>query len=763
MRYKTILQHDERDCGAACLATISKYYHCQITLSYSRKLCKTDYLGTNIYGLIDAARKMNFEAEAFCGSEAELSESISTGELKFPFIAHIVNDHGLNHFIVVFSRCGKDFVCGDPAYGTMKVSSEEFYKKWTGYVVSIKPGELFPANVPKSSRIKEIASLLDGVKGKIIMVTLLSFLISGIGIAGSFVFELVLDEYTAVNYSSELAEISELDEDGHTHESNDDDKSSEVESELGFLTKVENAISSQYSTIFISITLLYILQGLIQWIRGRLILSLSKSIDVRIMTKYFSHIQDMIVEDVRRMRTGEYLSRLSDADAVRDAVSTLIVTVILDLTMVIGCGFILCFLSFELFLISLIVLIIYAVIVLFYKSPLERTNRLVMENNAEVQSYFKETIDGFETIHAAVAEKNIKQSLSAKYHVFADSVVKNGLLSVSMDAISDTLEMVGIMIMLWVGFLCISSGTLTLGILMTFYALMGYFSSPAKNLINLQPELERAKIAFARLHDVTDIEVEKELYSGIDVPEAINTWSAESVSFRYGNHELVLRDISFRVSKGEKIAFVGESGCGKTTIAKLIMRFYQPESGRIKINGDDINSYDLKSFRQAIAYVSQDTFLFSDTLRNNLSLGITVPDEKIIKVCNICNLDKLFIEGEAGLDVQIEENGANLSGGQRQRIALARALLREPQLLILDEATSQLDTMTENSIQNAIDTLSDKAACIIITHRLATVTKCDRIYVIKEGCMIGAGGHNELLKNNEYYAALWREAYGNLS
>lgn len=765
MRFKTILQHDDRDCGAACLATITKYYKCPITLSYSRRLCKTDYLGTNLYGLVDAAKKLNFEAEALQGTTSELSESISRGETIFPFIANIVNERELNHFVVVFGIHGEKFICGDPGRGTVKISKEEFYTRWTGYIVSVKLGEEFPADVPKISRKKEICSILTGIRKKFVIIAILSFLISGIGIAGSFVFELVLDNYTMINYSSELEEINESDEDSHTHETKDvheESKSISNESKSNFLIYVENLISSEFGLIFISITLLYILQGLIQYVRGRLILSLSKTIDVRIMTKYFSHVQDMAVEDVRLMRTGEYLSRLSDAAAVRDAISTLIVTVLLDVTMVIACGFILCYINFSLFLISFIVLVIYALIVLFYKNPLERTNRAVMENNAEVQSYFKETIDGFETIHAAVAEQNIKQALNNKYHDFVNAVVKNGLLSVSMDAISDTLEMVGIMLMLWVGFVCITSGNLSLGSLMTFYALMNYFSTPAKNLINLQPELEKARIAFDRLHDVIDTEPEQVSQLNTDVPKTINTWSAEQINFRYGNHELVLENVSFHVAKGEKIAFVGESGCGKTTIAKLLMRFYKPESGCINIDGININTYSLDSLRHAIAYVSQETFLFSDTLRNNLSLGINVSDEEILKVCNICKLDKLLANAVHGLDTPIEENGANLSGGQRQRIALARALLRKPQLLILDEATNQLDTMTENSIQNAIDTLADDTACIVITHRLAAVTSCQRIYVIKEGNIVGSGSHRELLSNNAYYAKLWRESYGEL-
>ncbi len=744
---KYIKQHDERDCGAACLSMIAAHYGLKHSISKYRELTKTDQNGANLYGLCDAAQKIGFHAEALSGNTEELLDGMQRGDIQFPFIAHIITEDYMQHFVVVLNIKNNKFIVADPAKGKVKYTVEQFAELWNGYIVTFeKTADFQKGNFTKGS-FKKFFSLLKGQYSKLTTVVILSLIISVIGIIGSFVFEIIIDDFYTTNETVAC-------DDGCTneHEHITEETVAEPENILDKVVSFVTDNASNFNLFFICLIGLYILQAGIQFSRGYLISLVSRKIDLRLMIPYYDHIIDLPMSAVNTRKTGEYLSRFSDADAVREAVSGATLTLLLDSFMVIACGIILYVENTILFYISLIMIILYAIIILCYKKPLEHINHEVMENNARVQSYLKESIDGIETVKANRIEASAKNKNTAKFTRLINSAFKNSILSVSQDSICDLIELIGTVIILWVGFGMVIANQVTIGSLITFYALLAYFTEPIKNLIALQPMMQTAVIAAERLNDILDIPIE-ETDSKQDSNTTFNNISFSNVDFRYGNRELVLKNVSFGISKGEKVAIVGESGCGKTTLVKLLLKFYSPENGQILIDGNALNSISTDWLRNNISYIDQNTFLFSDTVKNNLLLANpSATDKEIEEACKLANADSFISELPFGYDTFLDENGKNLSGGQRQRLAIARALLRKPKLIIFDEATSNLDTITESAIKDTIFNLNNDMTCIIIAHRLSTIKTCDKIIVMEKGRIIETGTHQELLdKKGNYF------------
>lgn len=710
IRFKCILQNDETDCGPACLAAIFGKYSLKVSIAKIRDIAGTDRQGTSAYGLVKVIEHFGFQQKV-----VEADKSVLTNKLPLPAIAHVIIDNSLLHYVVITKVKGDTVVVSDPAKGIVKYKKEDFLKIWTKILILIVPTNNSQKGNKKQSTLISFFRLLISQKWLLLRIFILSMILTSIGIITSFYYQVLMDDIVP---SSSLEMLN-------------------------------------YVSV-ITLCLFFVQIGL-NFLRGFLIVKLEQNIDIPIMLGYYNHALILPMKFYSMRDTGEIISRFNDASSIRDIVSEASLTIMMDTIMAVVGAVVLFNSNRLLFLISVVVLILYGIIVFVYNKPIKKINRKIMEMNSKVTSQFIETVNGIETIKAFNKEENEKEKTDKMYRKFLKKVFNGGVLSLSQQTITMFVAVVGELVILWVGVAYVIKGELTLGELITFNALLGYFIEPIKNLINLQPSIQTAVVAADRLGEILDITPEYNYeHEQLNDKIKFDKISISNLDFRYGTRELVLKDINLEICRGEKIAFVGESGSGKTTLANLLVRLYEQEKGSIKLDSIDIREFSIKQIRDNISYISQNTFLFSGTIRENLLFGNSdVSDDDISQVCKICELEEYINSLPLKFNTRIEENGKNLSGGQKQRLAIARALLKKPEILIMDEATSNLDYVTERSIEKTINNFSKNMTTIIIAHRLSTIKDCDKILVLRNGQIVETGNHRDLLNQRGYYYQLW--------
>lgn len=713
MKYYCVKQHDITDCGAACLATISKQYGLNLSISKIREVAGTDKQGTNAYGMIKAAEQLGFSAKGVKGNQ----EAFFT-EFPLPAIAHVVVDGSLLHYMVIHKITKKQVIIADPAKGMVKYTPEEFFKIWTGVLILLVPTSKFQKGNENKGVLSRFFSLMFPQKRLLLNIFLSSLIITVFGILASFYFRFIMDDI------------------------------------------VPNSLRKTLITLSIGVIVLYIFKAILEAFRNHLMLYLSQKLDIPLILGYYQHVLGLPMNFFGTRKVGEIVSRFMDASKIRDAISSATLSIMIDTLMALVGGVVLFTQNHLLFGIAVIVVALYGIIVFAFNKPVKKINEKQMEDNSQVTSYLVETLNGIETVKAFHAEDKAQAKTDRLFVKLLKSVFKGGMITNAQQTLTGAVSTIGGTVILWVGVVSVLNGNMTLGSLLTFNALLAYFLDPVKNLINLQPTMQTAIVAAERLSEILDLELEKTADEHRKLsPQSLNyPIKIENLDFRYGTRKLVLENINMNIGAGEKIALVGESGSGKTTLSKLLMNFYPWEKGEIFIGDYNLKDINLESLRNRIAYISQDIFLFSGTIRENLELGnedATLED--IIEACRLSKADEFINKLPLRYETMLEENGANLSGGQKQRLAIARALLKKPDILIMDEATSNLDSITEKAIEKTINNLSKNITTIIIAHRLSTIMRCDKIFVMEQGKFIEQGTHQELIEQKGRYYNLWKD------
>lgn len=709
-----IKQRDITDCGAACLASIASHYKLNLPVARIRQMAGTDKKGTNVLGMIEAAQKIGFEAKGVKGSFESLFK------IPLPAIAHVIVKEVLQHYVVIY-KITKSFVeIMDPGDGQIhKKSHEDFKKEWTGVLILLMPDDGFKMGNEKVSINARFWSLIKPHKSILIQAIFGAIVYTILGLSTSIFVQKIVD-FVLVDGNRNLLNLM--------------------------------------GTIMIVLLFVQLFIGTMKTI---FTIKTGQMIDANLILGYYKHLLKLPQQFFDTMRVGEIISRINDAVKIRAFLNDVSINFLLNI-FILFFSFALMFTYYwKLALLLIVVIPLYGLIYWVTNKLNKKVQRKLMEDSAELESQLVESLNAMGTIKRFGLEDFANEKTETRFIKLLDSVYTSSMNAVFSGTSSEFISRIITIVLLWVGAGFVLDNEITPGELLSFYALVGYFTSPVAGLIGMNKTVQDAVIAADRLFEIMDLEQENQENQIELTCDKIGNIKFQNVSFRYGTRVQVFEDLNLEIAKGKFTAIVGESGSGKSTLLSLLQNIYLIQNGKISIGDYDIKYIKNSSLRGFVSVVPQKIDLFAGNVIENIALGIDEPDmQEIITICTQLGILDFIESLPKGFQTYLGENGATLSGGQKQRLAIARALYRKPEILILDEATSSLDCKAEEYVKQAINHLKLlNKTIIVIAHRLSTVYHADKIIVLDNGKVVEQGGHDELIINESHYFDLWKQAF----
>lgn len=692
MKKITVIQDGIKECGAACLLSIIKYYGGNISLERLLELTNTTKEGTNFYNIQQAANEIGLISKGYKVENIDKLDSIEK-----PFISQIVKNN-YKHFVVVYKIRNDKITIMDPAKGMIKITKEEFNKIWTGYILIF---ELYK-KLPIYNENNYIFTILKYViyNNKKIIINLISqtFLVTLFTCIYSYYFKTIIDKVIDTN-------------------------------------KLNLVI------ITIIFLIIFFIKTFIEYLRNNLLLYLNQKIDLSIITTTISKMISLPYSYYKNKTTGEMISRINDLFYIKNVISKIIITIFLDTILSIFTLIVLFNISKFMSLYLFIIIMLYIIIFLIFRPSIKNMTNITQEDNAKINSMLVETITTYETVKGLNLEKYFQNKINKSYLNSINNNLNFTRILNIQELFNNLFEGIILLFITFLGGKLIMDKSITIGSLITYNSLVYYFLNPVRNLFNFYKDLFYVKNSIQRINNILNYKYEKlDKSTNLSIEGDI---VIKNLEFSYNNKNKILNNISLTVKQNDKVLVLGKSGGGKSTLLKILYKYYDIERNKIYINNYDINDFSLKDIRENITYISQSELLYNDTIKNNIILGRNIDDKNFINICNMVYVNEIIKDNILSYNYNIEENGANISGGQRQRIILARSLLKNSKIILIDEGLNEIDINLERKILKNIFSYYQDKTIIIVSHRLDNMDLYNRVISIENGLL------KEVLTKNE--------------
>ena len=673
MSYKYERQHGIKDCGVTCLYNIIKYYNGNISMSKLRRLTKTNENGTNVYNIVNASNSLGLKAEAYKCEFNDLSN------VKLPIIAHIKLDNKFDHFVILEKINNEKIIVQDPIRGKVVYDDISFKKEWTGSIITFdKMNNLVKEK--QNGAFINLKSYIFLYKKNLLFFLVLTILASLFSLLNSF-----------------------------------------------YLSSLYNQKNNYHIVLFLFL-LFSIFKIITDYIRNSIVFDFDNNFDSKLTNNIYKKILSLPLKYHHSRPVGDIMSRVNDLSSIKEFINFVSFSLITDFLFVIIIFIIIFFINKLLFLLLIIFALTYMFVYLLFRDKIYSMSLILKEKNSEVNSYLIESILGIDTIKNFNIEKERKLRFKSKYNNLLKLNVKYNKFILSIELFQNFIMTISNVFILFVGIKLVNKGLLLFSNLIIINSLLIYFFISLKNIIYFDRILIDSKNSYNRLEDLLDEEEDNNNKSNFNFN---NNIEFKNVAYSYDSYN-IFENLSFNIDKGDFVFVKGDSGVGKSTLFKILTKQINDYKGKVIIDNTNIKNLSLDDIRNNICFVSQNEIIFTDTILNNITLFKEVTKKELEKVIRITGIDKFLKEKNISLNFLLEENGHNISGGERQRILLARALLQNKKILILDETTNGIDTLSEENIVRKVKEEYD-VTLILISHRYDNLKLFNRVFEIKGG------------------------------
>ncbi|MCE2696511.1 MAG: peptidase domain-containing ABC transporter [Nostocales cyanobacterium LE14-WE4] len=692
MKYQFVKQHSEEDCGAACLAAIAKYYGQTFTISHIREAVGTGQFGTTLLGLKRGAEILGFKANPVKTSP-EILDKIN--EAPLPAIIHWQG----NHWVILYGKKGKKFLIADPAVGMRYLSKEDIKAAWTDWLLLLlepDPLRFFAQKQDKEGGFWRFFRRVWIYRGILFQALPLNLVLGLLSLTSPFLLQILTDDVL-------------------------------VRGDIKLLT-----------TVVIAVVVMNIISTSLSFVQSNLIAHFAQRMQLGLVLEFGRQILRLPLTYYETRRSGEVVSRLRDIDQINQLIAQVVIGLPSQFFIaIISLGFMF-FYSWKLTLVALVISVVMTTSTFIFQPTLQQKTNELLITEAETQGVLVETFKGALTLKTTASRRQFWDELQNRFNRLARLTFQTMQIGIINNTFSGFVSGIGGVVLLWFGgYLVINPAeNISVGQLLAFNSMNGNFISLISTVINFVDEFTRAKTATRRLTEVIDATPEEEDNSKKPFVEISSNANiiCTNLTFHYPGRIDLLEDFSLTIPGGKNIALIGKSGCGKSTLAKLISSLYQLQSGNIQIGIYNLQDLSLECLRQQIVLVPQDAHFWNRSIIDNFRLGAPyVSFEQIVQACKISGADEFISKLPETYQTILGEFGANISGGQRQRLAIARAIVTDPAILILDESTGGLDPVSEAQVLDQLFQHRQGKTTILITHRPKVINRADWIVLIDKG------------------------------